>query len=708
MKLKTWLILGISFFPLLYFAFQANHIPYPPNSDYSDFAITHYPNLVYLQDSIRQYGQVPLWSNAILGGYPYDANPLSSLWYPPYWASVIFPAQIGLNVLVIAHLVWGAAGMYSYLLLLNHHRFGAFMAAMAFMWMPKIFAHWGAGHVTLVWAVCWTPWLLYSMRGQFSNEKIKRTYPGIILGLIFLADPRWIVWAGSLYIIYSCYVYLTKNPLKRTFFINNLTGLFLQLGTTLILALLVSAPLLLPLAQYTSLSTRAMMDISSQLLYSLPVNHLLGVIIPDFGGFSEWISYFGIVPLFGMIYGVAHRRIRPKIWLWVAGFIICFLVAIGDQTPIASVIMRLPVFEWQRIPTRILFLAGVFSAVILSNVISEILKDEDESGFDPIFFLVIPTIFLVLLFLGIQLVNKEISNEFIWATIVAVLGVLIFRLFRKNKKKVMIILLGFLMLFDLIGSDIQMIEFRSLENVFTPKNKTTQLLSESGELFRVYSPSYSIPQEIAAIERIQLLDGIDPMQLRQTVDYMEAAAGIPMDQYSVTMPPFKTGNPEVDNQDFLPDARLLGKMNVKYVVSEFPIHSKGLNLINSSGIPYVYQNRYFLPRIYLMNDNHNVDQVDVRYYSPNQITISSDRAGTIVFADVMYPGWICKVDGVPIPLKSYDGLFRSVIVNDGNHIIELNYRPVLLYIGLAVSVVTWVLLVAILLYYFKKKKHHVV
>ncbi|HQP61306.1 MAG TPA: YfhO family protein, partial [Anaerolineaceae bacterium] len=85
-----------------------------------------------------------------------------------------------------------------------------------------------------------------------------------------------------------------------------------------------------------------------------------------------------------------------------------------------------------------------------------------------------------------------------------------------------------------------------------------------------------------------------------------------------------------------------------------------------------------------------------------------DRAGTIVFADVMYPGWICKVDGVPIPLKSYDGLFRSVIVNDGNHIIELNYRPVLLYIGLAVSVVTWVLLVAILLYYFKKKKHHVV
>jgi hypothetical protein len=156
-------------------------------------------------------------------------------------------------------------------------------------------------------------------------------------------------------------------------------------------------------------------------------------------------------------------------------------------------------------------------------------------------------------------VNKEISNEFIWATIVAVLGVLIFRLIRKNKKKVMIILLGFLMLFDLIGSDIQMIEFRSLENVFTPKNKTTQLLSESGELFRVYSPSYSIPQEIAAIERIQLLDGIDPMQLRQTVDYMEAAAGIPMDQYSVTMPPFKTGNPDVIIRIILPDARLLWK-----------------------------------------------------------------------------------------------------------------------------------------------------
>jgi hypothetical protein len=108
-----------------------------------------------------------------------------------------------------------------------------------------------------------------------------------------------------------------------------------------------------------------------------------------------------------------------------------------------------------------------------------------------------------------------------------------------------------------------------------------------------------------------------------------------------------------------------------------------------------------------MNDNHNVDQVDVRYYSPNQITISSARAGTIVFAAVMYPGWICKVDGVPIPLKSYDGLFRSVIVNDGNHI--MNELPSSFVIHwMAVSVVTWVLQVLYFYIISRRRKHHVV
>ena len=99
--------------PLLLLLPSINLFPYPSTeSQFSDLTISHYPNALFLKDSIFTYRQIPLWSSTILSGYPFAANPLSGLWYPPGWLVLITPLPLGFNLLIGVHLIWAGLGLY--------------------------------------------------------------------------------------------------------------------------------------------------------------------------------------------------------------------------------------------------------------------------------------------------------------------------------------------------------------------------------------------------------------------------------------------------------------------------------------------------------------------------------------------------------------------------------------------------------------------
>jgi hypothetical protein len=90
--------------------------PYPnPDARFSDLAITHYPNALYLRQSLFAEGRLPLWSPNILSGMPFAANPLAGVWYPPGWLALLLPLPLGFNLLLMIHLLWGMLGMYGLL-----------------------------------------------------------------------------------------------------------------------------------------------------------------------------------------------------------------------------------------------------------------------------------------------------------------------------------------------------------------------------------------------------------------------------------------------------------------------------------------------------------------------------------------------------------------------------------------------------------------
>jgi hypothetical protein len=71
----------------------------------------------------------------------------------------------------------------------------------------------------------------------------------------------------------------------------------------------------------------------------------------------------------------------------------------------------------------------------------------------------------------------------------------------------------------------------------------------------------------------------------------------------------------------------------------------------------------------------------------NGITIHADldAPGYLVLADTWYPGWQATVDGERVALLRANYAFRAVSLDAGDHIVEMFYRPLSVYVGAAVS-----------------------
>ena len=90
-------------------------------------------------------------------------------------------------------------------------------------------------------------------------------------------------------------------------------------------------------------------------------------------------------------------------------------------------------------------------------------------------------------------------------------------------------------------------------------------------------------------------------------------------------------------------------------------------------------------------------QMSILSESPTSLSISvnSPENGWLVLADLWYPYWRVYVDDQPAQLWRADYLFRGVSVPSGPHTVRFVYRPLMFYIGAAISLAGWLVLAAI-------------
>ena len=99
MRLKL-LCLALGAVLLLATGFRPGTLPFIPGAAYSDATISHFPAALVLHDA-WQRGEVPLWSETIMGGQPFEANPVNMAPYPGLLFVEFLPPLLGLDVAIV-------------------------------------------------------------------------------------------------------------------------------------------------------------------------------------------------------------------------------------------------------------------------------------------------------------------------------------------------------------------------------------------------------------------------------------------------------------------------------------------------------------------------------------------------------------------------------------------------------------------------------
>jgi hypothetical protein len=81
--------------------------------------------------------------------------------------------------------------------------------------------------------------------------------------------------------------------------------------------------------------------------------------------------------------------------------------------------------------------------------------------------------------------------------------------------------------------------------------------------------------------------------------------------------------------------------------------------------------------------NCDGDEVWMPRHHPNEVTIRAAMQcrGMVILTDSWFPGWTARVDGQAAPIWKAYGAFRGVVVEAGEHTIEMRYRPWSVFIG---------------------------
>ncbi len=81
------------------------------------------------------------------------------------------------------------------------------------------------------------------------------------------------------------------------------------------------------------------------------------------------------------------------------------------------------------------------------------------------------------------------------------------------------------------------------------------------------------------------------------------------------------------------------------------------------------------------------DDVWVARHEPNYVAIKAAMScrGMVILTDTWFPGWRATVDGRAVAIEKAYGAFRGVVVEAGDHTIEMRYRPWSVFIGAALT-----------------------
>ncbi len=619
----------------------------PAASSYSDVMISHWPTALLIQRTFTQEHRLPLWNPYFAGGQPLAADPLAALFYPPTHLVHFLSLRDYYLVLIMGHLVFAGLGM---LLLARHAvglpRFPSLVAAVSYMATPKLIAHLGAGHITIVQTVAWFPWLALACWATVREPRRWGALLGICLALTLLAGhPQMAYYSLLMTAVLGVWFLVKRWRLDgRRAFLVSVVGL----AAAGVIGVLLAAVHLLPLVEFTAHSTRQL-SVSSTDAYPL-WSFLYGLIAQQLAGSMSTTSWQwegmvtpGLAVLALALLAVVTRW--RKAWPLLLGVVLVAGLAMGNASPFYLLVARaLPDFDRFRGLARIWFVALVPFALLAGLGADSLLR-------------------------GVQRVTFRgtVAAGFLTVLVVAL---------------------------SLVVTDVGFGYARSGDvRVATTPSLLARMAAQLAGSGRIYGVQQNILQLSAVQLQVRLADGQDPLLIESYVSYMQHAGGYTASGYQLQIP---SGRPSVQ-----PDAMLLGLMNVSIVVSRKPISDPRLVRVGEVNGTLIYKNTADAGPGYLVRSGpggnppslDQIQRLDVSVrtviQAPEQDTFSfsTSRTAYFVIATPAFPGWNADLDGHPAPVQQIAGVLPAIKVGPGTHTLSYTYTPSSVRYGAILSAV---------------------
>ncbi len=690
----------------------------------ADIRALFIPWLTFARDAVMR-GELPFWDAYHAAGYPFLANPQVALFYPPTWLALVMPVRIALSWHLLFHLLVLSSGM-----LIAARMFGAswpasFLGALTVTFSGFVGARILAGHLGVLATFSWLPWLLAAAVWARRRKSTAATIvAGIPFGLAILAGHTTsLIYVSLIWFVLNVYLSVDTSSLRpwRLFAISALTGIGL------------AGVQLLPLLQFAQSSSRvASADFQSASEFSLPIGHLLTVLLPEYFGeptrigywsvpvFEEFAYYAGIVPLLAL--ALALKRPSPRTWLFVILALLGLWLALGRNSFLYEQLYALlPPFRLARAPARAGVLYTFAMGFLLADAISHWRRRPADAAlhavFLPVLAVAITAAFAGLAATGATFAALHPGDETGrlwhqvggWAWLIAVLAIGGWLLWRylhapgsAAQGRLLVVALAILILADLWTFSSKMV--RQEPTAPAPLwEETAQVIGQTEE--RV------LPWGVSIFEQ----NGAAAAGVHSVFAY-NALALAALDNLTGSVP-----DPRSTAYDIL---------STGYVISGVPLDNyvegdRGLAPIHSSANAWIYRRARVMPIVRLVSlveliaeDGQALRRIHDQDFDPAQTVIlrrqpscmaaagaggagearllersatrwriatSNQQPSILVVSEAAYPGWHVSIDGAPAePLTAYTAI-RAVCVPAGAHTVEWQYRPSIFLAGLGLT-----------------------
>ena len=691
-----------------------------------------WPQYSFAGEAIRS-GMIPLWNPHLYSGAPFLADNQSGVLYPiNLLAFLVFPnlSYQVMEGLVIFHLWLAGAAMYVALRVWpltptpraasptgrgEIARPAALFGAIAFMFNDVLITH--IGNLNLIAVAAWLPLILaLYARGLSERRASWIVASGVVLAIALLAGHAQMTAITLIGLMAVAVWQIIDAPGGR----GRVIGLAL---VTPLIALGLSAAQLLPSLEMTRYSLRAGLSYEEATAYSLPPAALASTFSPllfgrgavEFWGPWERVetAFVGVVPL--LLAGLAFRRKwRDSAWFFLALGVLGLLIALGQYTPIYSLVHSLPVLGGLRVPARFILLTNfslaALAAIGLQRFMTESFSLKRVLGWGAAV-MIGGALALIVAYQSTGAIDRgnNLTSAFsFWLFAGAALLILVAAI--KSAIRIQhsaILLIGVLSLeLVLLGSGVE-IDRNDPTLGYQHRAVIDFLKSDGNGTFRIENASKAWQPDAALMHRLNDIGGIfNPLGLASYETYRGGMGdrGSPLYNFlgakyvlankdqppgDASFVPVFNGDPQIDvylNTQALPRAQLIDRALIVQSGEEAwqAIHAAEFDpskevVIENGAELLGGENQSGGRALAFASLPASRDRVE--------LIAKTESPAYLVLSDVYYPGWTATIDNQPTRVYPANFAFRAVLVPPGEHRVTFTFEPALWRVGLGISVV---------------------